>query len=66
MKSRHRCPACNNFLSVAKEDSTVVVFCGVGRCPSYKANNGIKGTEPEDVLAKKLIAQLLQDPDWPE
>ena len=65
MKSRHRCPACNNPLSVLKEDSTIVIWCSVGRCPSTKANDGIKGYDTESALAKTLIQQLNDDPDWP-
>lgn len=65
MKSRHRCPACNNPFKVQTEDGTTIVWCDVRRCPSEKSNDGIKGYDSESALAKRLIQQLLDDPDWP-
>lgn len=64
-KSRHRCPACNNPLTVEKEDSTLLVHCTNGRCPSEKASDGVKGYDSEAALAKTLIERLNLDPDWP-
>lgn len=64
MKSRHRCPACNNPFRVEKEDGTTLVNCANGRCASEKASDGIKGCESEVELAKKLIEQLNEDKDW--
>lgn len=63
-RTSHRCPACNNPLSYLVEDSTVLVWCSVGRCASEKANDGIKGWTDIDTLALKLIEQLKDDRDW--
>lgn len=64
-RSSHRCPACNNPLTYIVEDSTVAVFCDVGRCPSPKAADGIRDAgETVDALALKLIEQLKEDQDW--
>lgn len=42
----------------------MLVWCSVGRCPSEKANDGLKGWTDIDTLALKLIEQLKDDPDW--
>lgn len=64
MKSPHRCPACKNPLTVIKEDSTTLIYCAVGRCPSEMASDGIKGFESDGVLAKRLIDKLNDVRDW--
>lgn len=67
MKQTHlsqTCPACGSPFSVISDDSTTVVWCSVGRCPSEKANDGIKGNDPADDLAKKLIVIIEDDDEW--
>jgi hypothetical protein len=61
-----KCPACDRPLRVRSGDWTKTVYCGAGRCPSVKANEGIIGSRQEETesLARQLITRLEADPDW--
>lgn len=58
------CPACGNRLRSITEDGTTLVYCGVGRCPSEAAANGVKGDKPVELLARELIVMVEQDDSW--
>jgi len=58
------CPACDSPLKAISEDGTNLVWCSVGRCPSLIANDGLKGGQPVDELARKLIGIIEQDETW--
>lgn len=58
------CPACGNPLRSMTEDGTTVVYCCAGRCPSEKANDGVKGTEPVEELAQRLIVLVEDERSW--
>ncbi len=53
MKSTLRCPVCGNPLNVERHpdsaDGYYILWCGVGRCPSYAANQG--GSGPTELAA---------------
>lgn len=61
---RQTCPACGNPLRAIVEDGTTFVYCGVGRCPSPKAGDGIKGCEDVEILAARLAAIIEDERGW--
>lgn len=58
------CPACGNKLRSLTEWGITTVYCSAGRCPSEKSNFGVKGTEPVEELAQKLIVIVEDDRSW--